>query len=81
MKVFDMGKNIKPDEVFRGILQKPDVQAYTEGMVTQFLHDLLFTGRAVMPNGEVIEAFKPRSEFPVAPFAHLYKPKDRVEPS
>jgi hypothetical protein len=59
MKTFDMGKHT---EKYRDILEAtrpPDfhLESYVAGMAVQFGKDLMIVGRAVMPGGEIVEAF------------------------
>jgi hypothetical protein len=57
-KTFDMGKNVEVyREMFRQISATPVMASYIDGAVAQFQKDLLATGRACMPDGEIVEAF------------------------
>lgn len=59
VKVFDMGRNMAPyAEALQNFVDRsPEIEAYARGRVEQFLLDLLLTGRAALPNGEVLEAY------------------------
>jgi hypothetical protein len=47
---------------------------YIQGLTEQFGRDLLLTGRATMPDGEVVVAFpKPTGAFPELPTAAIFK--------
>jgi hypothetical protein len=73
VKHFDMGRRIRLNkEDVEALLKlrpvQPPTPEYVQGLVAQFLRDLLATGKAAMPNGEVVEAF-PQEDgvFPAAP--------------
>jgi len=80
MKVFDMGKNPEGPLAasLRCITQGPDVKAYIEGSVAQFTRDLLGTGRAVMPDGEVVDLTPtPHPYYPECPLSALTTNSDK----
>lgn len=61
VKVFDMGKNARAAKyvpVLQAFLDsRPDIEAYVRGRTDQFMLDLLMTGKAMMPDGQVGSLF------------------------
>jgi ribosomal protein S14 len=52
-----------------------DARSHSTGMVEQFQRDLLVTGRAVMPDGEIVDLFpQPPEAFPETPLPIKQEP-------
>jgi len=61
VRVFDTGKNVRAARylpVIQTFLdRRPAIEAYVHGRTDQFMCDLLTTGRATLPDGEIVPLF------------------------